>query len=102
MKKDYSIGFSNIISEESRYQIKPGDQLEVLINKWSPLTELWTVSAPFITNNRYHLGFLLESGDATLHVKGFIMCRIPNKLSINLRSYNVINRREEGSQNLFS
>ena len=82
MKKDYSVGFSNLTSEESRYQVKPGDQLEVLLNKWSPVTELWTVHSSFITPHKYHLGFLFESSNSRLPVKGFIMCRIPNKLSI--------------------
>ena len=81
MKKDYSIGFSNLILEESRYLIKPGDQLEVLLDKWSPVTELWTVLAPFITHHKYHLGFLFESNSIRSPAKGFIMCRIPNKLS---------------------
>ena len=80
MKKDYSVGFSNLTSEESRYQVKPGDQLEVLLNKWSPVTELWTVHSSFVTHHKYHLGFLFESKESKLPVKGFIMCRIPNKL----------------------
>ena len=75
MKKDYSVGFSNLTSEESRYQVKPGDQLEILLNKWSPVTELWTV------HYKYHLGFLFESNNSRLPVKGYLMCRIPNKLS---------------------
>ena len=80
MHKDYSVGFSNLTSEESRYQVKPGDQLEVLLNKWSPVTELWTVHSSFVTHHKYHLGFLFESNESKLSAKGFIMCRIPNKL----------------------
>ena len=81
MEKDYSVGFSNLTSEESRYQVKPGDQLEILLNKGSPVTELWTVHSSFVTHHKHHLGFLFESNNSRLPVKGFIMCRIPNKLS---------------------
>ena len=81
MRKDYSIEFSNLTSEELRFQVKPGDKLEVLLNKWSPVTKLWTVHSSFITHHKYHLGFLFESSNNRLLAKGFIMCRIPNKLS---------------------
>ncbi len=80
MKTDYSINFSNLISEEERYQISPGDKLEVLLNKWSPTTELWTVSGNYITHGKYHLGFVFESDNLVPKLKGFIMCRLPNKL----------------------
>lgn len=80
MKTDYSINFSNLISEETRYQISPGDKLEVLLNKWSPTTELWTVSSNYITYGKYHLGFVFESNNLVPKIKGFIMCRLPNKL----------------------
>lgn len=78
MKTDYSVGFSNLTSEEARYQISPGDKLEVLLNKYSPTTELWTVSGNYITHGKYHLGFLFESNSLAPRRKGFIMCRIPN------------------------